>query len=130
MLKKHIWVPIGDRICVRIVRLTQTSSNQANQASAFDYRPSPHVCQRRHLRGSGDTTRSPFSSPSGLGFARFFYPLVQAVLRMGGHPAIGQQGLQSRCVAGAMAAQHPNYFVTACLRRSRHTDASKEIHRF
>jgi hypothetical protein len=31
-----------------------------------------------------------------LGFARFFLPLLKPVLGMGGHPAIRQQGFQSR----------------------------------
>ncbi len=69
--------------------------------------PSSHVSQqpplvrpsesRRYLRGGGATGNA-FSAATGLGFAGFFFPLLQPMLGMGGHPAIRQQGFQGSSV--------------------------------
>jgi hypothetical protein len=40
---------------------------------------------------------------TGLSLTGFFFPLLQPMLGMVGQPTIRQQGLQARCVAGAMS---------------------------
>jgi len=55
----------------------------------------------------GEPTSGPFLSASGLSLAGFFFPLLQPMLRVGGQPAIRQQGLQGGGVAGGHAARWP-----------------------
>jgi hypothetical protein len=53
------------------------------------------------LLGNGKPTCGPFpATAAGLGFARFFFPLFQPVLRMDGHPAVRQQGFRGSRVTG------------------------------
>jgi hypothetical protein len=42
--------------------------------------------------GDGDPTCRPLPAALGLGFAGFFFPLLQPMLGMVGQPAIRQQG--------------------------------------
>lgn len=46
------------------------------------------------LLREGDAASGPFSPMTGLSLAGFFFPLLQPMLGMNGHPAIRQQGLQ------------------------------------
>jgi hypothetical protein len=55
--------------------------------------------------GGGNAASGPFSAAMGLGFAGFFFPLLQPMLRMGGHSAIRQQGFQS----GGVGGRNPRY---------------------
>ena len=56
------------------------------------------VAQRRgghhRLLSGGNPTSGPFAATTDLGFARFFFPLLEPVFGMGSNPAIRQQGLQ------------------------------------
>jgi hypothetical protein len=64
---------------------------------------------RHRLLGNGETTSGPLPAASGLSLAGFFFPLFQPMLRMGGQPAIRQQGFQGSYVAwgdGCDPAQH------------------------
>ncbi len=54
-----------------------------------------------HLLSDGEPTSSPLPSASGLSFAGFCFPLLQAMFGVGGQPAIRQQSLQgSRVTRG------------------------------
>jgi hypothetical protein len=46
--------------------------------------------------GDGDPTCGPFPAATGLGFAGFFFPLLQPMLGMLGQPTIRQQSHQDR----------------------------------
>jgi len=54
----------------------------------------------------GDPTCGPFPAATDLGFAGFFFPLLQPVLGMGRNPAIRQQGFQGGRVAGGDTARN------------------------
>jgi hypothetical protein len=43
----------------------------------------------------GDTAGGPFAAATGLGFAGFFFPPLNQMLRMGGHSAVREQRFQS-----------------------------------
>ncbi len=70
----------------------------------------PHPSRNRvHLRGGGCPASDPFPTAAGLGFAGFFFPLLQPMFGMVGQPAIRQQGFQGSRVGrgdGRNPTQH------------------------
>jgi hypothetical protein len=55
---------------------------------------------RHHLREIRGPTSGPPAAATNLGFARFFFPLFQSMLRMGSNPTIWQQGFHGGGVGG------------------------------
>src|SRR5208283_5514869 len=49
---------------------------------------------KSRLLGGGKPTCGPLPATTGLGFTRLFFPLFQPMFRMGGQPAIWQEGFQ------------------------------------
>jgi hypothetical protein len=65
----------------------------------------------------GNAAGCSLPAATGLGFTGFFFPLFQPMLRMGGNPAIRQQGSQGGGVAGAVIITLPSANIMSSVRK-------------